>query len=228
MARNHSGQMALYEALNKEKFRTAQKKELSRVAQIKSEKALPMQPVTIPPQQPKNADIKQTVWVKKTGMFGFNSGKVEAILPYPIAVTVVMGFLLLLIIAYQFGHVLGKHDSKTADVAKITEKSSEATVSLDTAKAAKELARSATKRGPASHALTPAATTTTVATERDREPAKGSETNTGEYVIVLAEVKNVLNAKDFEPAKQYFDEQGVATEIKNVRGVLFSGNNGKI
>jgi hypothetical protein len=212
MARNHAGQMALYEAVNKERFKAAQKKELSRLVPDQAEKSEPVprvQPVTIPPQQPKNADVRQSVWTKKPKIFGFNSGRIELFLPYPIAITAVMALVLLLVGSFRIGQWIGKSNTGES-VAKITDTATEATVTLDTAKVAKEMARSAVaKYGTAA----PATSSTTT-----ESAAKGSE---GEYAIVLAELKNTSNARDLEPAKQYFDEHGIATEIKNVRGSYF-------
>jgi hypothetical protein len=226
MARNHNGQMALYEVVNREKFTTAQKKELARVAQAKAEKAMP---VTIAPQQPnapppKTASAKQsTVWKKKPSMFGLVGGKIETYVPYPIAVTIVMGLALLLVIVFQVGHFFGKHNS---GVVKTTGKSSEVIVNLaDTAKVAREMARMSaapvSKHRASAQSVTSASATMTVATERDDQTAKVAEAKGGEYVIVLAEVKTTQTAKDLEPAKQYFDEHGVSTEIKNYRGAYF-------
>jgi hypothetical protein len=213
MARNHAGQMALYEAVNKERFKAAQKKELSRVSQDTSETVQPVQPitpVTIPPQQPKNADVKQTVWTKKPKIFGFNSGRVEMFLPYPIAITVVMALVLLLVGSFRFGQWVGK--SNTGEVvAKNTDTAVETTVALDTAKVAKEMAHSALAKHTA---VTPTQAMAAVA-------ADSAKSGDGEYAIILAELKNTSNTRDFEPAKQYFDEHGIATEIKNYRGSYF-------
>jgi hypothetical protein len=200
MARNHNGQMALYEVLNKERFNAAQKKELARVTQGKAQKA---QPIAILPQQPKNADTKQTAWTKKSSMFRLNSGKIEAFMPYPIAVTVVMALALLLVIAFQVGQALGKRSTGIA-------KSSQATVNLaDTAKAAKEMARlaavPASKRAAVSEGLMPAASTTVVAGERTAESSSAGQAKYAEYVIVL---KQLGSSRDLEPARQFFDERG--------------------
>jgi hypothetical protein len=210
MARNHAGQMALYEAVNRERFKAAQKKELSRVVPDQAdnvEPALRPQPVTIPPQQPKNADVKQSVWTKKPKMFGLNNGRIEIFLPYLHAVTILMVLLFLLVVSYTIGHTVGKNNTEEFS-AKNTDTVAETTATLDTVKVAKEMARSAVaKYGTA----TPAASSTTT-----ESAAKGGE---GENVIVLAELKNTSNAKDLEPAKQYFDEHGIATEIiKNYHG----------
>lgn len=205
MARNHAGQMALYEAVNKERFKAAQKKELSRVTPGEPELVQPVQPikpVTILPQQPNNADVKQTVWTKKSKMFGFNSGRIELFLPYPIAITVVMALVLLLVSSFRLGQWVGKSNTEEFG-AKNTDTTAETTVTLDTAKVAKEMARSV------------------VAKHATAAPAQAANAGEGENVIVLAELKNTSNARDLEPAKQYFDEHGIATEIKNIRGSYF-------
>jgi hypothetical protein len=206
MAKNHSGQMALYEAVNKERFKAAQKKELSRLTPYQgenTESAPRVQPVTIPPQQAKPAEVKQAVWTKKTKMFDFVHGRVEVFMPYPIAITAVMGFLLLLVISFRTGQWLGKPQVGETASSQKTEQSSETTVDLaDTAKVAKEMARSAVGK-------------------RSVTPAQAVTASGGEKVIVLAELKNTTNAKDLEPAKQYFDEHGIETEIKNLRGGYF-------
>jgi hypothetical protein len=207
MAKNHSGQMALYEVVNKERFKAAQKKELSRLVPDKPEKvqpAAPAQPVTIAPQQPKNAETKQTVWTKKSRIFDFGKGRIEAFVPYPIAVTVVMGLALLLLVVFRVGQGFGKHQVSETPVSKTSEKS------VEMATVAKEMARSVVAKRASS--ITPAQATTTTG----GESAKG-----GDYVIVLAELKNAASARDMEPAKQYFDENGIATEIKSVRGSYF-------
>ena len=205
MARNHAGQMALYEAVNKERFKAAQKKELSRLTTDQAEKiesAPHVQPVMILPQQPKNADAKQTVWTKKPKVFGFNGGRIELFLPYPIAITVVMGLVLLLVGAFRLGQWAGKSNTDEFG-AKNTDT---ATVTLDTAKVAKEMVRSVVAKHAA---VTPSQATAA-------ESAKG-----GDYAVVLTELKNAATARDLEPAKQYFNEQGILTEIKNVRGSYF-------
>jgi hypothetical protein len=215
MARNHVGHMALYEAVNKERFNAAQKKELSRLTQGTTEPAQsvsPIKPVTIPPQQPKNTDVKQTVWAKKPKLFGINNGRIEFLLPYPIAITIVMALALLLIGSFRIGQAVGKGNIGEFG-AKNTDTATETTIDLDTAKVAKEMARSVVAIHAASSSVTapPQAATAT-----DTGIAKG-----GELVIVLAELKNGTNAKDLEPAKQYFDEHGISTEIKVFRGSYF-------
>jgi hypothetical protein len=214
MARNHNGQMALYEVVNRDRFSTAQKKELARVAQAKTEKAVP---ITIPPQQTKTAEPKKTVWNKKPNMFGFGGGRIETYVPYSVAVTILMGLALLLAITFKIGHFTGKHSVET--VAATTEKSSEVTVNLaDTAKAAREMARLAApikKRAKSSEAIIATAATTTVTSETV------ATAKTDEYVIVLVELKNVSSARDLDPVKQFFDENGIVTEIKNYRGSYF-------
>jgi hypothetical protein len=217
MARNHNGQMALYEVVNKEKFRTAQNAELLRPTQEKAQRS---GPVVITPQK-KTAESWQSAWTKKPSIFGLNNGKVEVFVPYPIAVTVVMAFVLLLVIAFQFGQAMGRRHAG-AVASKASEKASEVVLNLaDTAKAAKEMAKlssaSATRRIAVQSTVTPAASTT--ASERAAEPAKSSENKGDEYAIVL---KELASPRDLEPAKQYFDEHGIATEIvKNSRGSYF-------
>ena len=207
MARNHAGQMALYEAVNKERFKAAQKKELSRLVPEQAEKTEPaprLQPVTIPQQQSKNADAKQqTVWSKKPKMLSFNNGRVELFLPYLHAVTVLMALVFLMIASWRFGQWSGKSNADEFSP-KNTDTVTETTVSLDTAKVAKEMARSAVARN------------TAVTSPQAAAASKGSD-----YVIVLTELKSAAAAKDLEPAKQYFDEHGIPTEIKNVRGSYF-------
>lgn len=200
--------MALYEVVNKERFNAAQKKELARLSNGTPEPAQPVQPikpVSIPPQQSKKSDAAQNVWMKKPSMFSFNNGRVEVFIPYPIAITIVMGLALLLVVSFRIGQGFGKSDGGEIAVAT----SSETTVSVnDTAKVAKEMARSSVSK----RQITPVqASASAVAGS-----AKG-----GDYVVVLAELKNATSARDMEPAKQYFDEQGIATEIKNVRGSYF-------
>lgn len=196
--------MALYEVVNKERFKAAQKKELSRLVPDKPEKAQPIaaaQPVTIAPQQPKNAEAKQAIWAKKTRIFDFDKGRIEVFVPYPIAITVVMGLALLLLLVFRVGQGVGKHQVGETPVSKTTEKS------IELATAAKEMARSVVAKRASS--ITPVQAVTTTG---------GESTKSNDYSIVLAEVKS---SRDLEPAKQYFDEQGIATEIKNVRGSYF-------
>ena len=104
MARNHNGQMALYEVLNKERFNASQKKELARIGQAKTEKAMP---VTIRLNSRKTPSLKNR-YGKKPSMFGFNGGRIETYVPYPIAITIVMGLALIFIIIFQAGHFFGK------------------------------------------------------------------------------------------------------------------------
>jgi hypothetical protein len=209
MARNHVGHMALYEAVNKERFNAAQKKELSRLTQSTPEpvqSVQPIKPVTIPPQQSKNADVKQTVWTKKPKIFGLNNGRIEFFLPYPIAITIVMALVLLLVGSFRIGQTVGKNNTEEFN-AKNTDTVAETTIALDTAKVAKEMARSVVAKHAA---VTPTQATTT------ESAVKG-----GDYAIVLTELKNAASARDLEPAKQYFDEHGIPTEIKNIRGSYF-------
>jgi hypothetical protein len=189
MARNNLGHMALYEAVNHDKFKAAQDKELERTVTLKEAAD---EPYAQPAPQRKNA------WLAKPRPFQIHNGTVEAYVPYPIAITVLIAFLFVLVVVFALGRWSGKRAIASTNDA---QSQKQAEIMAKTAEVAKTMAQISTTTPPAVQPIIPPAAVTA-----------------GEYVIVI---KQLSEQRNLEPVKKYFDEHGIPVEIKNIAGSYY-------
>ena len=126
-------------------------------------------------------------WVRKPGFVQFDAGRIEFSIPYQVGIAIALGMLLAAVVLFRVGQRVGNRDIpvNTPALAKpVTPKP----VTQDT---------TVVKQ--------PAAQDTSAATVVANQP-----TSTGKNRIVL---KMYQVRSHLEPAKQYFDKMGVATEI---------------
>jgi hypothetical protein len=126
-------------------------------------------------------------WVRKPGFVQFDAGRIEFSIPYQVGIAIALGMLLAAVVLFRVGQRVGNRDIpvNTPALAKpVTPKP----VTQDT---------TVVKQ--------PAAQDTSAATVAANQP-----TSTGKNRIVL---KMYQVRSHLEPAKQYFDKMGVATEI---------------
>jgi hypothetical protein len=193
MARNNMGHMALYEAVNHDKFKAAQDKELERTVALKEAAD---EPYAQPVPQRKNA------WLAKPRPFQIHNGTVEAYVPYPIAITVLIALVFVLVVAFALGRWSGKRAVASTTAA---ESKKQAEIMAKTAEVAKTMAQISATPPPAIQSITPSVVASAAAAS-------------GEYVIVI---KQLSEQRNLEPVKKYFDEHGIGTEIKNIAGSYY-------
>ena len=126
-------------------------------------------------------------WVRKPGFVQFNAGRIEFSIPYQVGIAIALGMLLAAVVLFRLGQRVGNRyiPANTPAVAKpITPKP----VTQDTPVVKQ-----------------PVAQDTSAAAVVANQP-----TSTGKNRIVL---KMYQVRSHLEPAKEYFDKMGVATEI---------------
>ncbi len=126
-------------------------------------------------------------WVRKSGFVQFNAGRIEFSIPYQVGIAIALGMLLATVVLFRLGQRVGNRyiPANTPAVAKpITPKP----VTQDTPVVKQ-----------------PVAQDTSAAAVVANQP-----TSTGKNRIVL---KMYQVRSHLEPAKEYFDKMGVATEI---------------
>ncbi len=97
MARNR-GKMSLYEVMGQNKSKSSYGKTLKKLAPVKPDKE---EPTAV-----KTAALvsgKATHWPRKPKLLQFNAGRIEISLPYPLAIAVFLGFILLFLVAIYIG-----------------------------------------------------------------------------------------------------------------------------
>jgi hypothetical protein len=191
MSRNNMGHMALYEAVNHDKFKATQDKQLERAIQSKDESPTPA------------AAVQKNAWPTRPRTFQIHNGRIEAFVPHHVAVTVLMSLLLLLVLVFALGRWSGKR-SAAGTMAEENQKQSEI-IMAKTAEVAKTMAQISTAT-----AVKPVVQLT--------PPQAVASSASAEYVIVI---KQLSEERNLDPVKKYFDEHGIATEIKSVAGSYY-------
>ena len=129
-------------------------------------------------------------WVRKPGFVQFNSGRIEFSIQYQVGIAIAIGILLAAVVLFRLGQRVGNRGipANTPAVAKpVTPKP----VTQDTP----VLKQPAAQSTPAPDVTANQATSTT-------------STGRNSIVLKMYQVRSHL-----EPAKEYFDKMGVATEI---------------
>ena len=140
-------------------------------------------------------------WVRKPGFVQLNAGRIEFSIPYQVGIAIALGILLAAVVLFRLGQRVGNRD-----------------IPANTP-AAKPVVNPSTLVRPAeSKPVTPKPVTqdTPVVTQPTAQDtsaaavAANQPTSTGKNRIVL---KVYQVRSHLEPAKEYFDKMGVATEI---------------
>ncbi len=157
------------------------------------------------PSEPKLPAIGRVRWLNRPRVVQFNTGRVEVSVPYQLAIALLLGFVLLVLVAFRLGQISYRGSTKattTSPAAKMPETVQKATpvVMAERPAAGKAAAVAPPKAVPA-EAKTPASLVS-----QKVEPAKPK----GDNRIVIQSYQ--LRA-DLEPVKQYFAEHGIETEI---------------
>jgi hypothetical protein len=136
-------------------------------------------------------------WVRKPSIVQFNGGRIELSVPYQAAIAIVLGILLADVVVFRLGQRVGSRD-----------------ISANTPAAAKPVVNKPAESKPVmpkpvtldtSVVKQPAEQDTPVAAAADVGP---TVTGKNRIVLKIFQVRSHL-----EPAKEYFDKLGVATEI---------------
>jgi len=97
MARNR-GKMSLYEVIGQSKSKSGYGKKVKKLTPVMPEKQEPtVVKKTVPVTE------RATHWPRKPKILQFNAGRIEISLPYPLAFTVLLGFILLFLVALWLG-----------------------------------------------------------------------------------------------------------------------------
>ncbi|MGD0551568.1 MAG: hypothetical protein ABSB25_02830 [Sedimentisphaerales bacterium] len=127
-------------------------------------------------------------WVRKPGFVQFDAGRIEFSIPYQVGIAIALGMLLAAVVLFRVGQRVGNRD-----------------IPANTP-AAKPVVTPSTSSGQTKPvAPKPVTQDTSAATVVANQP-----TSTGKNRIVL---KMYQVRSHLEPAKEYFDKMGVATEI---------------
>jgi hypothetical protein len=198
MARNYSGQMALYEAVDQDRFKAAQEKEIERIMQpprIGDDQpvAAPAPPPrTVQPPVARQAPASAAISMRKPAVQA-NKGRIELFVPVSVIGILGLVLVILLLLAFKFG----QWSAERAQAQKV-----------DAQKASDELVAQAAQVAKKMAVISTAPVVKPVV-QNVSLPAE-VPVSKGNIAIVL---KQLANPRNLEPAKKYFDEHGVATEI---------------
>jgi hypothetical protein len=198
MARNYSGQMALYEAVDQDRFKAAQEKEIERIMQPPRTGddppvAAPAPPPrTVQPPVARQAPANAAVSMRKPAVQA-NKGRIELFVPVSVLITFGLVLLVLLLFVFKCGQWYAQHEeAQKVDVQKASDE-----LMAQAAQVAKKMAVISTapvEKPVVQNVSLPVA----------------SPVSKGNIAIVL---KQLANPRNLEPAKKYFDEHGIGTEI---------------
>jgi hypothetical protein len=99
MARNR-GKMSLYEVIGQSKSKSGYGKKLKKLTPVRPDKE---EPAAVEVKSVVPVSERATHWPRKPKLLQFNAGRIEISLPYPLAVAVFLGFILLLLVVLWLG-----------------------------------------------------------------------------------------------------------------------------
>jgi len=193
MARNHE-KKALYEVMSRSWHKPACGKTLEELRPAKADED--KQSVTeFPAPAPRKA-----IWLNKPRFVQFNAGRIEISIPYQLAIALLLGFIVLVLIAFRLGHVTSQDSQKAAPapVAKMP---------ASTQKAAPKVTAGLPQMPVPVKEKTPA-----LPVVQKVEPVVAVEPK-GDNRIVI---QSYQLSTDLEPVKLYFAQFGIETEIIKV------------
>jgi len=129
-------------------------------------------------------------WWKRPKLIQFNNGRIEISIPYQLAIALLLGLILLILVAFRLGQINQKAANSPAKMQKTGQINSTGRDTADTT----QTAVSAEKILPGAEKV---------------EPAKPIGNN--RIVIQTYQLRTHL-----EPAKQYFAQLGIETEIRKI------------
>ena len=133
-------------------------------------------------------------WVRKPSVVQFNAGRIEFSIPYQLGIAVLLGVLLVLVVVFRLGERLGSREAAQITPTARVDRGIKEQIT-PTRGAGKQIAEQ----------ITPTAPSTAL-----RTSGVGANQPTGRNRIVI-QIYQVQ--AHLEPAKEYFDKLGVATEI---------------
>jgi len=189
MARNRK-RKSLYEVMSKTRRKSSFGKTLERLHQEKPDK-------TEPTTAKADTEMPQETapWWRRPKLIQLNAGRIEILIPYQLAIALLLGLILLILVAFRLGQINQKAANSPAKMQKTSQINS---AGRDTANII-QASVSAEKRLPSS--------------EKD-ETAKSTGDN--RIVIQTFQVRPHL-----EPVKQFFAQYGIETEIRKIGNMYY-------
>jgi len=193
MARNRR-KKALYEVMSKARIKPGSGRTLEQLHPKRSDEDVPDKDKKPIVEKPGAA----TKWWNKPRIVQFNAGRIEFSLQYQIAIAIVLGLILLVLIAYRIGQssMVGR---ETAGPVEGTRNNNPINLTGQNSRNQMQRAEPVTQNPPAQQSVVPAQ-------------------STGNNVIVLKEY-GAMDA--LVPAQQYFEKNGIMTEIVLKNGRYF-------
>jgi hypothetical protein len=195
MARNRR-RKSLYEVIGKGQYKPSYDKTLEQLHPEQSDKD---EPATTSSAMP--ASERAAQWPTKPKIVQFNTGRLEISMPYPLAIALLMGIVLLVLVVFRLGQSAGLTKQIAADSATEMPKGQEQT--------AGGAAAGITKVPDAVEKTTPAPVSA-----KKVEPIQPKGNN--RIVIQTHQLR-----ADLEPVKQYFAQFGIKTEIRQIGGTYY-------
>ena len=190
MARNRK-RKSLYEVIGKSQYKSGYDKRLEQLHPESPDKdKLPITDSDIPAYQ------QPAQWPTRPRIVQFNAGRIETSMPYPLAIALVMGIVLLVLVVFRLGQNAGLARQIVTDSAVEITKNQEQAVKI-------------TRAPEVVKKITPVP-----ASVEKVESARP----TGNNRIVIQ--THQLRA-DLEPVKQYFARCGIKTEIRQIGGTYY-------
>ncbi|RKY24574.1 MAG: hypothetical protein DRP62_03440 [Planctomycetota bacterium] len=190
MARNRK-RKSLYEVISKSQYKVSYDKRLEQLHPESPDKdKLPVTNFDIPASQ------QPTQWPTKPRIVQFNTGRIETSMPYPLAIALVMGIVLLVLVVFR----LGQNAGLTGQI--VTNSAVEATKNQEQAVKITQAPEAVEKITPLPDAV------------EKVEPARPTGNN--RIVIQTHRLRAYL-----EPVKQYFAQFGIETEIRQIGGMYY-------
>jgi len=184
MARNRK-RKSLYEVMSRTRHKSRYGKTLERLRQEKPDKT---EPTTAKADTAMPQETAQ--WWRRPKLIQFNAGRIEIIIPYQLAIALLLGLILLILIAFRLGQIGQKAANSPAKMQKTSQINS---AGRDTANTMQTLTSSEKILLGAEKV----------------EPAKPTGNN--RIVIQTYRLRTHL-----EPVKQYFAQLGIETEIRRM------------
>jgi len=150
-------------------------------------------------------------WVKKPRFVQFNAGRIEFSVPYQLGIAVFLAMLLVIVVVFRMGERLGgKETVRLSNPAKSDEPAKPAAVVNKPVVQTPPVAVKPVRETPKAVESKPPAPAIDTAKPATAENSSAAPVSTGKnrVVIQMYQVRSHL-----EPAKEYFDKMGVATEI---------------
>jgi hypothetical protein len=196
---HNSKKMALYEVIGKAAMKPGYE-------QVHPKPAEPVPAPAVQQAPPPNV----VRWVKKPRFVQFNAGRIEFSVPYQVGIAVFLAALLVIVVVFRLGERLGGKETvrPSNPVKNAPEPAKPAAVINKPVVQTPPVAVKPMKEAPKVVESKPAS----VETAKQAVPESASPvpvaTGRNRVVIQMYQVRSHL-----EPAKEYFDKMGVATEI---------------